>query len=337
MMTTQPKRNCIECGDDVADRRGFLKQVGGGAAALAGLGALTPFVHAAKGGKNITTDTAVKAFYASLADGQKEVMAFNFNHQLRKRVSANWKITKATIGSDTFTDAQGFLIQDVLKSILSEEGFDRMQRQTKADGGGLGNYAVAMFGTPDSEDGFQFELTGRHLTLRADGNRKDNIAFGGPIVYGHSAEVPSRNLYFPETKATNKLFQALDEKQKKTALVKKAPRESAVKLQGKSGTFPGIGVDTLSSDQQELVSETIEKLLSPYREADVKEVMSTLKEGGGLKSLNMAYYLDGDVGDDKVWDVWRIEGPSFVWHFRGDPHVHAYINIGGAAAKTRQA
>jgi hypothetical protein len=22
-----------------------------------------------------------------------------------------------------------------------------------------------------------------------------------------------------------------------------------------------------------------------------------------------------------------VEGPSFVWHFRGAPHVHAYINI----------
>jgi hypothetical protein len=336
-MATQQNRKCAECNDDVADRRGFMKQVGGGAAALAGLGALTPFVHAAPGGKNITTDTAVKALYASLTDAQKEVMAFDFNHQLRKRVSANWKITKALIGSDTFTKEQASLIHGVLKTVLSEEGYDRMLRQTKADGGGIDRYAVALFGTPDSKDGFQFEMTGRHLTVRADGNRTDNIAFGGPIVYGHAAEVPSRNLYFPETKATNKLFQALDDKQQKVALVKKSPRESAVKLQGKNGTFPGIGVSELSDDQQELVADTLEKLLSPYREADVKEVMSTLKEGGGLKSLNMAYYQDGDVADDKVWDVWRIEGPSFVWHFRGDPHVHAYINIGGAKAKARQA
>lgn len=335
-MTTQPNRPCFDC-SDVADRRGFLKQVSGGAVALAGLGALTPFVHAGPGGKNITTDTAVKALYATLNDAQKGMLAFDFNHKLRSKISANWKITRATIGSDTFTDEQGFLIQDILKSVLSEEGYDRMQRQTKADGGGIGNYAIALFGTPDSKEGFQFELTGRHLTLRADGNRKDNIAFGGPIVYGHAAEVPSRNLYYSETKATNKLFQALDDKQQKSALVEFSPRENAVKLQGKEGKFPGIGVSSLSDDQQELVADTLKSLLSPYNEADVNEVMSTLKEGGGLKSLNMAYYQDSDVGDDKVWDVWRIEGPSFVWHFRGDPHVHAYINIGGAKAKARQA
>jgi len=42
----------------------------------------------------------------------------------------------------------------------------------------------------------------------------------------------------------------------------------------------------------------------------------------------MAFYEKGDLESDKVWDIWRVEGPSFVWHFRGAPHVHAYINIG---------
>ena len=42
----------------------------------------------------------------------------------------------------------------------------------------------------------------------------------------------------------------------------------------------------------------------------------------------MAFYQDGDLQSDKEWDIWRIEGPGMVWHFRGAPHVHAYINIG---------
>ena len=35
----------------------------------------------------------------------------------------------------------------------------------------------------------------------------------------------------------------------------------------------------------------------------------------------------GDVGEDKVWDNWRLEGPAFVWYFRGDPHVHVWVNV----------
>ena len=56
--------------------------------------------------------------------------------------------------------------------------------------------------------------------------------------------------------------------------------------------------------------------------------MAILKQGGGLDQLRMAFYREGDLKGDQIWDIWRVEGPSFAWHFRGAPHVHAYINIG---------
>ena len=55
--------------------------------------------------------------------------------------------------------------------------------------------------------------------------------------------------------------------------------------------------------------------------------MEIVKAAGGVDKLHMAFYEQGDLEGDKVWDIWRLEGPSFVWHFRGAPHVHAYINI----------
>ena len=68
-------------------------------------------------------------------------------------------------------------------------------------------------------------------------------------------------------------------------------------------------------------------ILAPYREADVDEAMEVMKAGGGLDKLHMAFYQSGDLGDDHEWDIWRLEGPTFVWHFRGAPHVHAYVNV----------
>ena len=38
-------------------------------------------------------------------------------------------------------------------------------------------------------------------------------------------------------------------------------------------------------------------------------------------------YKEGDLGKDGVWDNWRLEGPSFVWYFRGKPHVHGWVNV----------
>lgn len=309
-------------------RRGFLKTVGGTAAALsaASLVAGVKSAHAAPTSKSVA-ETAVKALYDSFSDQQAAMVCLPFDHKLRQRINANWKISNLTIGSEFYSKDQQDLIGQIVKGITSEEGHDRLHRQMKADGGGLGRYSMVIFGEPGT-DKFQWELTGRHLTLRADGNSAPGAAFGGPIVYGHGAEDPAKNLFFYQTQKVNEVFQALDPKQAKVALLDSSPSEDEVALQGKTGKFPGIAVAELTSDQKELVADTLKVLLGLYRDEDVKEVMSILKEGGGLESLHMSYYSDSDLKGDKVWDVWRIEGPSFVWHFRGDPHVHAYINIG---------
>ena len=44
----------------------------------------------------------------------------------------------------------------------------------------------ALIGEPGSGK-FQFLLTGRHMTLRCDGDSAEHVAFGGPIFYGHDA------------------------------------------------------------------------------------------------------------------------------------------------------
>lgn len=338
-MTQRPERHCPDCATSTdsrvldafgnpVSRRGFLRTVGGTAAALSSaqlLPGVSP-VHAAPSAKS-SAETAVKALYDTFSDQQAAMICLPFDHQLRHRINANWKISKIAIGSDFYSNDQKDLITQIVKGITSEDGYDRLSRQMKADAGGIGRYSMVIFGEPGT-DKFQWELTGRHLTLRADGNSAPGAAFGGPIVYGHSPEDPTKNLFYYQTKQVNEVFKALDAKQAKVALLEDSPSEDEVELQGKKGKFPGIAVADLSSDQKELVADTLKVLLGIYREEDVKEVMSLLKKGGGLDSLHMSYYADGDLKGDKIWDVWRIEGPSFVWHFRGDPHVHAYINIG---------
>ncbi len=326
-MADSIQRNCPECDSDVTRRR-FLKQVGAGALAL-GVAPVVSGSREALAAPTATSaaETAVKRLYESLSEQQSSVVCLPFNHKLRKRINANWRITDARISSEFLTSDQLATVDDILKGITSEEGYDKLQKQMKADAGGLPGYSFAIFGQPGT-DKFQFELTGRHLTLRADGNSVPGAAFGGPIVYGHGVEKPSRNLFYDQTKQVNKVFQALDPAQSKQALVESSPDEDAVALQGRKGKFPGLAVSDMSDDQQELVEQTLKSLLSVYRKEDVDEALAVLIKGGGLETLHMAYYQDSDLEGDKIWDVWRIEGPSFVWHFRGDPHVHAYINIG---------
>jgi len=317
--------SCSDCGG--LSRRDFVHTVGGAALAV-GAGSLTGSLHAAPSARSAAETVAVK-LYGSLSDAQKKVIAFGFDHPLRKKISANWAITKPTIGGDFYTAEQRVLIDKVVRGMMSEDGYDRVMQQMEDDNGGFSEYHIALFGKPGKGNGgFEFELTGRHLTLRADGNSVDGAAFGGPIVYGHGLSNPKKQLYYYQTQAADKVFKSLDAKQATAACIGKRPKETAVLLKGKTGSFPGINVGELSKDQQQLVLATIKTVLNPYRAEDIKEAMTMLEAGGGVKTLNMAFYTAADLDNDKIWDVWRLEGPTWVSYFRGAPHVHAYINVG---------
>ena len=251
------------------------------------------------------------------------------NCELRTKYGANWAITKPSI-AEFFSKDQQETVREIFRGVTSEDGYQRFMKQMKEDYGDFGKYHVAIFGEPGTKQ-FEWVLTGRHMTIRCDGNLEDGTAFGGPIVYGHGTGDGKQglpgNVFYYQTQKANEVFKMLDGKQRETALVARAPKEDAVEIRGAAAKFPGIAVSDLSADQKGLVKSVMKELLAPYREEDVKEAVGCLTAGGGIDKIHMAFYKEGDVGDDEVWDIWRIEGPSFVWDFRGSPHVHAYINI----------
>ena len=320
-------RVCEDC--NPVNRRSFVKAVAG-ASALAALSTRGLSAGLFSGPSlNSAAETGVSEFFKSLTDEQKKTLCFPFEHQLRHKISANWHVTEPTLGESFYTSPQREMISRIVKGLCSEEGHERMQKQLDDDAGGLNEFSVAVFGEPGA-GAFEFMLTGRHLTLRADGNSVDKAAFGGPIIYGHDQieKDASKNIYFYQTQQTDKVFRSLTEDQSAKALLANAPKETEVQIQGQSGKFAGIQVAELNADQKSEVEKTLGVLLAPYRKEDVDEVMEILKESGGVDHLHMAFFQQEDIGGDKTWDIWRVEGPSFVWHFRGAPHVHAYINIG---------
>jgi hypothetical protein len=117
-------------------------------------------------------------------------------------------------------------------------------------------------------------------------------------------------------------------KQRKQALVLKGmPTEELVGFRGKQGNFDGLPVTEFSPDQKEHLQTVLKLLLEPFRQSDRDEVTRCLKVQGGLDACHLAFYKEGDLGKDGLWDNWRLEGPSFVWYFRGTPHVHVWVNV----------
>jgi hypothetical protein len=291
--------------------------------------------------KVVTPELMTKVLYDSLSPGQREAVCFAWDHEdgrglLRTHVSANWDITDKFVASDFFTNDQREMVRLILEGIVQPEWHERIYKQLKDDSGGFGKQnSFAIFGEPGS-DKCEFVLTGRHMTLRADGNTTPHVAFGGPIFYGHAAETfdesPKHrgNVFWPQAEAANKLYQMLDGEQQEAALVlnPNMPAEDDVYFEGDAvKEFQGIPVGQLSSDQQEHMQVVLKKLIEPYRTDDQNEVLACLEKHGGLNACHLAFYQEGDLGNDKVWDNWRLEGPAFVWHFRGAPHVHCWVHV----------
>lgn len=353
-MFEAPKpNNCPDCDRESdpgflheLDRRKFLQTTGNAVLASAALPpSLLPAITNTDDDKKPSPETLVKKLYESMNEKQRAGVCFDWDHVktfksgvnkkglLRTRVENNWQVTNKKINSDFYTKDQQEIIRAIFEGLYSPEWVPRIEKQLQDDADGYGKQqSIAIFGKPGSEK-FEFVMTGRHLTLRCDGNSADHVAFGGPIFYGHAAsdfDEPADhpgNVFWPQAVEANKVFGMLDGKQRKQALVERRPKEQAVAFQGPAGTFPGIPITELSADQKQQMQKVLKKLIEPYREADRAEAMQCLKSQGGLDKCSLAFYSQGDIGDDKTWDNWRLEGPSFVWYFRGSPHVHVWVNV----------
>src|SRR5579871_1476324 len=199
----QSKKNviCPDCGEDVEvfepSRRKFIKTA---TAAATGLWAVP--TAEAKPTPNSAAETAVKALYDTLTDEQKKQVCFEWDYKdrepdpkknrgiLRTHVSNNWHITKPTIDSNFFTKDQKDLIFKVYKGIFNPDWHERLMKQLKDDTNGRpwgADQNIAIFGKPGDKDRFEFVMTGRHLTCRADGGSTSSVALGGPIFHGHAA------------------------------------------------------------------------------------------------------------------------------------------------------
>jgi hypothetical protein len=322
------------------DRRQFLKAVGGTAAAASLPLWAVPRAQAAPSPTS-AAETAVKALYDKLTDAQKKEVCFDWDHHdaqrglLRTFVSNNWQITPHHIRGPFYTKEQQGIIHDIFKGIINPEWYSKFLKQLKDDTGGKpwgADQSLAIFGTPGSGQ-FELVMTGRHMTIRADGNSEAHVAFGGPIFYGHAASGFNEevhhpgNVFWPQAQMANKVYQLLDTKQQKEALLARLPKESAVAFRGAKAKFPGIPVAELAEEQKKELQKVLHALVEQYRKEDREEALECLNRQGGLDKCSLAFYKEGDIGDDGEWDNWRLEGPAFVWYFRGYPHVHVWVNV----------
>jgi hypothetical protein len=284
------------------------------------------------------TDSMPMQLYKSLSDEQRQKVCLPVDDKSRQFISNWWYVHREHRIPDTFNAEQQELIQKIFDSLHRPEFQAAVNKQVEIDQYGKEKNApsVGFFGTPDDPN-FEFIYTGHHVTRRCNAHSDVGKGFGGaPIFYGHFPDKFNEtkdhpgNPYWYQGKLFNEFVQALSGQQQEQGLVSSKPRSEKpdAVLKKSAARGPGLNCAEISSDQQKLLAETMRKMMTIFRDDDVKATIDAIEKRGVLDRLHVSWY-DGkyDIGSDKVWDTWQIEGPEMVWYFRGQPHIHSYFHL----------
>ncbi|MCP4787927.1 MAG: DUF3500 domain-containing protein [Fuerstiella sp.] len=318
------------------NRRNLIKTAGA-STALLGMTGLDVFSRRGSASES-KTDSLPMQLYKSMSDEQRQKVCLPADHAKRQYVSNWWYIHPKHRIPGTFNEEQQQLIQNIFNSLHSPDYQAAVRKQVQIDQyGELKNApAVGFFGTPDDDD-FEFLYTGHHVTRRCNAHGDRGQGFGGaPLFYGHFPDEFTEtkdhpgNPYWYQGKAFNRFVQALDDKQQQQGLVSSNPRKEKPEtvVQKKTNGWEGLSCAELSSDQQKLLVDTMGKMMAMFRQDDVTATVETIEKKGMVDQLHVSWYEGKfDIGSDKVWDTWQIEGPEMVWYFRGHPHIHSYFHL----------
>ncbi|MCA9139143.1 MAG: DUF3500 domain-containing protein [Planctomycetales bacterium] len=290
------------------------------------------------------TDCMTMQLYKSLSDQQRQKVCLAVDHPRRQFVSNWWYIHPDNRIPNTFTDEQQELIQNIFDSLHNPEYVEDVKKQVKIDQYGKDQNApaVGFFGTPEDDD-FEFIYTGHHVTRRCNAHSDKGTGFGGaPIFYGHYPH-PTDNMrenfnetkdhpgnpYWYQGRVFNEFVQSLDAGQQALGLVSAEPRsERPNEVVKKTVSAAGLDCSDLSVDQKQKLLETMSRMMAMFREGDVKATIASIEKNNVVDRLHVSWFGGQyDIGSDKVWDTWQIEGPDMVWYFRGQPHIHCYFHL----------
>src|SRR6266850_2176781 len=312
------------------DRRTALK-LGAQLGVLGGIGLAGGYqlVPPRPSGAFDRVDALAQRLFASLDAEQRTETCVPYDHPLRQYHN------RGVMGGGRdilfgFSRNQRKILTDLMYAGLSEDGRNRVPEEFFTRWSGVHALRVVICGDPATPP-YQVILTGNHLNLRLGGVSREGAAFGGPQVYGDQrgnerTGLPG-NLYRDQFLLGQRLLRSLDAGRKKEALLEDAPVQTQIELQGRHGSFPGLPVAELSPEGKVLAQQLVDSIFSTYPPDDVTYARECLDANGGLDALFLTYYQHGEDGGIPEGQVFRLEGPGAVFHFRGYPHVHAFLNV----------
>jgi Protein of unknown function (DUF3500) len=288
----------------------------------------------------------LERLHASLSDDQRRLVCFPWDHPARQVTNTTPVLRRPHIGT-LLSAEQRELVLALVTGMLSPAGMRAFAPTLAVDAGGVDACNLALYGEPGAR-GFQASISGAHLHVRTPSGQASGVAFGGPIAYGqqrgnHEFKVAGNSFAFHSDLA-NALYAALTPEQRIRARTREQAQEYVLQPQAAGGGFPGLPARDMDEAQQASLRALLEAVFASYPAAAQAEAWSYIDHNGGITQLHAVFFEDkGFYPDRKTYaelppaerarrgepyfQVWRIEGPGTVIHFKGHPHVHAYVNV----------
>ncbi len=321
-------------------RRALL--VGAGAAGAAALGrGLTealrpgPVAHA----------EVLRALATTLTPLQRRMLVLPADDPTRQITNTIAVLDRPHLGT-LLSPAQRALVERLYASMLSERGLQALAG-TVAVEGRLDGCVLAIYGEPERGDA-HCVISGGHLLVRGGGDPGDGPVLGGGVAYGHQIGNGrwrvQGNAFAYHGDAANRLLAALSPGERARAVLPSPPHELMLQVQGHDGRFPGLRLGTAGDHVRQAGADLLDTVLGLYPRPAQQRARAAVAANGGVDALHVATYANRGFYEDMkdwasldagerarrgqpYWQVWRLEGPGTVIHFKGHPHVHAYVQI----------
>jgi hypothetical protein len=344
--------------DNSISRRALVVGAGVAGAAVAGRG-LSEVLRPAPSGYAET----LRALAATLTPMQRQLVVLPADDPTKQIANTIAVLDRPHIGT-LLSPAQLYLVERLYASMLSDRGRQALSGTISVEGK-LEGSVLAIYGEPERGDAHTV-LSGGHFLVRGGGDPGDGPVLGGAVAYGHQIgdgiwRVRGNGFAYHGDVA-NRLFAALSPAERAKAVLPAPPHELLLQVQGAGGRFPGLRLGDAGEVACQAGADLLEAVLGLYPETARERARAAVRANGGVEALHIATYASrgfySDMKDwaalaaaerarrgEPYWQVWRLEGPGTIIHFKGHPHVHAYLqiardarraNIGPVLAQTAQ-
>lgn len=287
--------------------------------------------------------TAAQSLLEATPPAQRSQLQLPFTLEAR----GDWHYTPRSrpgIAFKAMSPAQRQAAQRLLAAALSEPGLVKVRAiialeiaLRELESFGLSrdpeNYAIALFGTPDSQAAWGWRIEGHHLSLHFTLDSGQVVASLPQFLGANPAQVPrdiqggprqgQRALGDDEDRAFA-LLGALTPAQRQKAVFAAQPfgdmvSRNAAQLDPLAPV--GIAFGELDAAQQALLLRVVESLAS-IAEASLALQRLERVHAGGLATIRFGWAGAQERGQPHYW---RIQGPRFLveWDNSGGNHIHS--------------